>query len=106
MLILMQTKFKYQASSKYAASGKIENEIKLSHLKQLIRDIRSPLFTHARTRNWCGAEIATIYHRAGSSPSGVLGQSGGDDSLVAFLLRRYKRTSPLSPTEGLNYRNY
>jgi hypothetical protein len=95
----MKTQFSFTAWCGY--KGTQEKTISMSKLKALIRAIRSPHFTHARTRRWCGQEIASIYHRDPKSPCGVLLQIGGDDAVVSFLLRRYKNTSPLSPTEGL-----
>lgn len=95
----MKTIFTFTAWCGY--KGTRQEQVTMSHLKRLIRDIRSPKFSHARTRRWCGQEIASIYHRDPESPSGVSLVSGGDDRIIAALLRRYKRVASLSPTEGL-----
>lgn len=95
----MQTKFTFKAWCGY--NGTREETVTMSRLKKMIAAIRAPQFSHARCRRWCGQEIASIYHRDPQSPSGVMLASAGDDTIVSHLLRRYKKTSPLSPTEGL-----
>lgn len=72
-----------------------------SQVKKLYRAIRSPLFIHARTRQWCRVDMTTVYHRDPTSPSGKIAVAGGHDPLVSKILQRCKQTSPLSPTEML-----
>lgn len=97
----MRTKVTYTAYCGY--DGTQQKEISLARVKALIRAIKSPNYSHARTRFWCGQTMTTIYHRDKTSPSGVLSHDGADDAVVSFLLRRYRNNSPLSPTEGLGH---
>jgi hypothetical protein len=94
----MSIKFKYQGYS----GREIEVTAKYSEAKNLIKAARDPKFIHARCRNWCHANMTTIYHRDPSSPSGKIAAAGHHDPLVSAILERQNRTSPLSPTEGLN----
>lgn len=62
--------------------------------------IASDKFSHSRVRSWCGTNIVYIYHYDGTSPTGVHLACGADDTPETdALLRKYHRTSPLSPTE-------
>lgn len=75
--------------------------ITMRQLKQIIRSIKSPNYSHSRYRSWCGFGVTSIYHRNRTSPSGVLLEAGAADEIVSPLLRKYRNNSPLSPTEGL-----
>lgn len=62
--------------------------------------VRSPLFSHARTKRWCGVEVTYLYHRDPESPSGVRLAACGRADEVDPVLRAFRSTSPLSPTEA------
>ena len=76
-------------------------EISPEQLIALEEAIASPKFTHARARQFCGHWMITIYHRHPTSPTGVMSANGWTEEIVLPLLKKYNRTSPLSPTEGL-----
>jgi hypothetical protein len=98
----MKTVFQYQTSVKGDKGPEKTTEvITLSILKKIVRSIKSPDFIHARWRSWCGCAVVSIYHKSSKSPSGKELVSGGYAELIEPLLKRYGRTSPLSPTEGL-----
>lgn len=80
---------------------KIEETLSFSTVKRLVQAVRSPNYIHSRTRRWCRHDCASIYHRDSSSPSGKMLAAGGPDVLVSEILRRNRKTSPLSPTEML-----
>jgi hypothetical protein len=94
----MKIKFEFQFL--YNDEKPAKETVSLRELKRIIRAIKSPNFTHARFRSWCGGTVS-IYHKEPLSPSGVMLAAGGRPALIDPLLKRYKRTSPLSPTEGL-----
>jgi len=95
----MKTTFEYQYTYRgHAGDQKINETITLAEMKKLVRAINSPDFSHARFREFCGGTVI-IYHRNQGSPSGVLSAGGGRLELVDPLLRHYRNTSPLSPTE-------
>lgn len=97
----MKTKFELKFTySGWRGDEPATETVTLTDLKKIVRAIKSPHFQHARQRNWCGG-VVTIYHRDPSSPSGVRGVAGGRPDLVDPLIRKYRDTSPLSPTEGL-----
>jgi hypothetical protein len=97
----MKTKFTLNFTYRGHRGDEPETEtVTLTDLKRIVRAIKSPNFMHARHRNWCGG-VVTIYHRDTTSPSGVIGVAGGRPDLVDPLIRKYRDTSPLSPTEGL-----
>lgn len=72
-----------------------------SVIKQFILAVRSAKYIHSRTRFWCRHNVTTIYHKDSASPSGKIAIIGGPDVLIAEILRRQRKTSPLSPTEML-----
>jgi hypothetical protein len=72
-----------------------------SQARRAFRAARSPQFSHARSRPWCGAWVTHVYLQDPSSPSGVISAASGDDAVISAILKRCGRTSPLSPTEGL-----
>lgn len=61
--------------------------------------IKSPKFSHSRAGNGCWRNVRWIYHFDPLSPSGVKLAASGDASIVEPLLREFRNTSPLSPTE-------
>ena len=59
-------------------------------------------FAYARARRYwsCYQDWQVIiYHRDSNSPTGMVSASGGMDKIVAPLLARHGKTSPLSPSE-------
>lgn len=95
----MKTKYAYSYRS--YSGHLIEGETSLSDLRKIFRAIRSPRYTHSRTRQWCMQDVCSIYHRDSSSPSGKILAASGPDCVVNTVLSRCKKTSPLSPTEML-----
>lgn len=61
--------------------------------------ITSDKFSHTRAKKWCGVWIVYIYHSTPKNPTGVSLVIGDREEVVVPLLRKYGRTSPLSPTE-------
>jgi hypothetical protein len=90
-------KFSYVSYSNHT----IDVSMRFSQLKALFKAIRDPKYIHSRTRQWCMQDSASIYHRDSTSPSGKIWVAGGADPIVAAILRRCSKTSPLSPTEML-----
>lgn len=80
---------------------RIVQEIPYSQVKQIIRAVQSPDYIHSRTRQWCRQDCTTVYHKSSQSPSGKLMAAAGPDCLVNAILKRNRKTSPLSPTEML-----
>lgn len=67
-----------------------------------------PKCTHTRSRNWCGVEVISIYHRDPTSPSGVIKAAGLDAARFEIVYKELiaqglisSSKSPLSPTEML-----
>jgi hypothetical protein len=56
-------------------------------------------FSHSRQGTGCWRDVVWIYHRDKTSPSGVRLVASGDAQDVDPILRNYRNTSPLSPTE-------
>ncbi len=88
-------RFSYRSYS----GDNIPVSVTLAQAKELFRAIRSPRFSHARTRNFCRQDCTSVYHYDTSSPSGFLIAGGNAGPLVEAILERCKRTSSLSPTE-------
>lgn len=80
---------------------RIVKDYKFSQVKAIINAVRSPKYIHSRTRQWCRHDVTSIYHKDSNSPSGKMLAAGGSDALVAEILKRNRKTSPLSPTEML-----
>lgn len=80
---------------------RIVEDLPYSAVKKLIRAVRSPNYIHSRTRYFCRQDCASVYHQDAKSPSGKMLAAGGPDVLVAEVLKRNRKTSPLSPTEML-----
>jgi hypothetical protein len=75
-----------------------------AQLAEIIAAIRSPDFTHARTRYFMGHGTTYLYGRdhvgiANNCGSGVICYARGPSPIVDILLEQFGRTSPLSPTE-------
>lgn len=83
------------------SQDRIVEDFKFSQVKKMIEAVRSENYIHSRTRYWCRQDCTSIYHKDAKSPSGKLLAAGGPDVLVAEILRRNRKTSPLSPTEML-----
>lgn len=77
----------------------------LESLKNLLHvdaAIKSDRFAYARARQFMrykGDWLVYIYHLNEKSPTGVILAAGGWDKDVAPILKKYGRTSPISPTE-------
>jgi hypothetical protein len=80
---------------------RIVEDLRFSQVKQIVQAVRSPNYIHSRTRRWCRHDCTSVYHKDPSSPSLKRLAAGGPDVLVAEILRRHRKTSPLSPTEML-----
>lgn len=74
----------------------------LARVEQFRSAVASPAFAYARARMICGSWVVTAYCRDANSPTGVLSAGSCDDPLATQILYAAGRTSPLSPTEGLN----
>jgi hypothetical protein len=83
------------------SQDRIVEDFRFSQVKQIIQAVRSPSYIHSRTRQWCRQDCTSVYHKDSSSPSGKMLAAGGPDVLVAEILRRHRKASPLSPTEML-----
>lgn len=81
--------------------GRIVQDLPYSAVKKIVEAVRSPNYIHSRTRYWCGHIVASVYHKDQASPSSKMLAAGGPDVLVAEVLRRNRKTSPLGPTEML-----
>ena len=75
--------------------------IPFARIRSMVTAAKDPAFNRARSRpSICGYETVLIYRRDASSPSGVYLSGAGPAVIIDRLLRRYQRTSALSPTEG------
>lgn len=80
---------------------RIVEDLRFSQVKSIVLAVRSPNYIHSRTRQWCRQDCTSVYHKDPTSPSGKRLAAGGPDVLVTEILRRHRKTSPLSPTEML-----
>lgn len=80
---------------------RIVKDLRFSQVKGIVLAVRSPNYIHSRTRQWCRQDCTSVYHRDSTSPSGKRLAASGPDVLVAEILRRNRKTSPLSPAEML-----
>ncbi len=69
-----------------------------SQVKTIVLALRSEKFSHARFDPRFGG-LTHIYHRNPQSPTGVYHSATGPSMFVDKMIRRYRNTSPLSPTE-------
>jgi hypothetical protein len=77
------------------------NELPMSQaeVEQCRQAILSDNFAYARLKPFCRVDRVLIYHRDPNSPSGFLLAAGGAPSVIDPMLREYRNTSALSPTE-------
>lgn len=69
------------------------------HKKEIETAVRSTQFSHARQGTGCWRDVVYIYHFDQKSPTGVVLACGGDASIVDQIIRKFRQTSALSPTE-------
>lgn len=67
--------------------------------KEFEAAIKDPRFSHTRVRSWCGCQIVYAYHADAGSPSGVVLAAGLDERLAEPILRKHRKSGPLSPVE-------
>ena len=74
----------------------------LTDADKLYALVCDPAYSHSRSRKWCGVWMTYIYHFDAASPSGVRMVGGDMEEKVSMVLVAARRSSALSPTEGLH----
>ena len=85
----------YRGPEQYAAV------LSYKHAREMVAAAKHPEFMHARFRLLCGVERVLVYVRDRSSPTGRILAGGGPAALMDRLIRKYQKTSALSPSEML-----
>lgn len=96
----MKTSIIFKYTNAYGDS--YTETVDLKTFRDMVRAVRSPHFQLARARtSLSGYPTVLIYRRDANSPSGKRLDGAGPAVIVDRLLRKYRNTSALSPTELL-----